>query len=325
MTRRFRSAFLSLLALVLMLAASGCDLFYRGDDGDQNLPNTYALAPSEDDIFPEGIAYDPVTTTFFVGSTTDGTIYRGRLNQSAARAFSEGGAAAVGLSLGRVLWVAGGMTGEAYAVDPISGALLTTFSSPAAEATFINDAAAVEDENGLPSGTAYFTDSARPVLFRAALTGTDTGALEPWLDLTETPITYEEGFDLNGIVSAAHGSYLIVVQSNTGQLFRIDTETKAVQEIDLSGQTVTNGDGLVLSGQTLYVVRNANAEIVPVALSEDYLTGTVGAAFAQGAGLLFPTTAARAAGDLLVVNGQLDVQGGGTPELPFTVSRVEIP
>lgn len=312
------------LFILLLLAASGCDVF-QGGKGPAQLEE-YVLVPRADDIFPEGIAYSPLTMTFFVGSTTDGTIYRGRLGRPAARAFSEGGATAAGLALGRVLWVAGGGTGDAYAIDPKRGTLLATLSSPEAEATFLNDVAIAGNGEDGPPRAAYFTDSRRPVLFRAPSSApAGTGTLEPWLDLTGTAISYEEGFNLNGIVSTTYGRYLIVVQSNTGQLFRIDTKTKAVHQIDLGGATVPNGDGLVLDGSMLYVIRNANAEIVPIELGDAYLTGAVGIAFGQDAGLLFPTTAAKARGDLLVVNGQLDATTDDGPVLPFTVSRVEIP
>jgi hypothetical protein len=41
------------------------------------------------------------------------------------------------------------------------------------------------------------------------------------------------------------------VQSNTGNLFRIDIESREAIHIDLGGETLTGGDGILLDGQIL--------------------------------------------------------------------------
>ena len=64
------------------------------------------------------------------------------------------------------------------------------------------------------------------------------------------------GNNLNGIAATPDGSTLIVVNSGTGKLYTIGTDTFATQEIDLAGTTMTAGDGILLHGRTLYVVRN---------------------------------------------------------------------
>jgi Cu-Zn family superoxide dismutase len=147
-------------------------------------------------------------------------------------------------------------------------------------------------------------------------------ALEPWLDLTGTPIQYTARFNVNGIVASPDGKYLVVSQSNTGELFRIDLATKAVVQIDLGGEAV-NGDGIELLGRTLYAV--AGGQIVKVALAGDLSSGEV---VSRTGDPLFssPTTIAIARGRLLVVNSQFDrLFGGLPPELPFTVSSIPIP
>ena len=145
--------------------------------------------------------------------------------------------------------------------------------------------------------------------------------MEVWLELDGTPIAYQSGFNLNGIAATEEGRHLLTVQFNTGQLFRIDTETREVAQIDLGGVALTTGDGLVLDGRTLYVVRENPAQVVPVTLSDDLLSGEVGDAFSDPSFDL-PTTAAKVGDRLLVVNSQLD---GGPTELPFTVSSISVP
>jgi sugar lactone lactonase YvrE len=164
----------------------------------------------------------------------------------------------------------------------------------------------------------------RPTLFRVpASSDGGVGEPEPWMELDGTPIEYGEGFNLNGIAATEDGQYLITVKSNTGKLYRIDTESKEVAE--LGGETPTNGDGLLLDDQTLYVVRNQQELIVSIELSEDFASGEVDEGFTD-LSFAYPTTIAKHDERLLVVNSQFDRrQSGEGPELPFTVSDVEIP
>jgi Cu-Zn family superoxide dismutase len=291
------------------------------DDGTRgkNRPNLYEIPG--DAVFPEGIALDG--RTFFVTSTTDGTIFKGDVGQAALTPFAAGGAdgrtTAVGLKVdgrGRLL-VAGGQTGKAFVLSAADGSTLKVLDSkPGSSQTFINDVT-------VAGRFAYFTDSMRPVILRAATSGDSVGDLEPWLDLSGTPFVYQDGFNANGIVSYDGGRLLVVVQSNTGKLFRIDTRTKAVSEIDLGGRTLTNGDGLVAHGSRLFVVRNADGMIVEVKLRHGRRAGRVGTAITSDQ-FRFPTTAALDGERLLVVNSQLDTRGG-TPALPFTVVAVRRP
>ena len=115
-----------------------------------------------------------------------------------------------------------------------------------------------------------------------------------------------------------------MVQSNTGKLFRIDTRSREVSQIDLGGATLTNGDGLVLQGRRLYVLRNAQELIVEVKLRGDARSGSVDRTLTSNA-LMFPTTAALdRQGRLLVVNAQFDKRPTGNPILPFTVAALPL-
>jgi Cu-Zn family superoxide dismutase len=138
--------------------------------------------------------------------------------------------------------------------------------------------------------------------------------------LTGTVLEYVAGFNVNGIVVTPDNRYLIAVQSNTGELFRITIASGEVAQIDLRGATVTAGDGLVLNGRVLYVVRNSFEEVVTIALTADRLQGFVSGTFTDES-FAFPTTAAWTGNRLLVVNSQFD-QREGQPVLPFTVSSV---
>jgi len=277
-------------------------------------------------VFPEGIALDKSGSgeTFFVSSTTDGTIFKGNKKATALAPFAAGGAdgrtTATGLTIdkGR-LFVSGTGTGKAFVLSTSDGRTLKVLdTAPGTTPTFINDVT-------VGGGYVYFTDSLRPIIFRAATSGATVGDIEPWLDLTGTPFVYQTGFNANGIVNYDDGRILVVVQANTGKLFRVNTKTKAVTEIDLGGRTVVNGDGLVAHGSRLYVMQRADNQITEVELRNGKRSGRIGNVRKSD---LFasPTTAARDGSRLLVVNSQFDKRCPGlTPVLPFTVVSVEKP
>lgn len=282
-------------------------------------PDTYAL-PGEQ-VFPEGIAVSEDGGTFYVGSTTSGTIYQGDVQSGEVSVLAEGDApTAIGLEVdpyGR-LWVAGGPTGNVFVYDTESGELLDTFATPEAEATFLNDLVFMND-------AVYVTDSARPELFRIGA-GSSLSELTSFVSFEDTVFPFDQQFNANGIVVSPDGSALVIVHSGNGELYRVDLGSSEVSEVESSAEPVTAGDGLALDGDTLYVVRNQFGQV-------DRLTLSASGDSVSPAGdpitsdlFQFPTTAAVADGNLLVVNSQFDQQGeDGEPELPFNVARVELP
>lgn len=273
-----------------------------------------------DRLFPEGIAFNEVSGKFYTGSTSDGTIFEGDLASGEISVFSKGGTdgrtSANGMKIGEggQLWVAGAMTGQMFVYDTKAGDLLASYKTPETDATFINDVALA------PNGDAYFTDSFRPCLFR--ISDSDNGVIEPWVDFSGTVLNYEEGFNLNGIAVTDSGRYVLVVHTGNGGLFRIHTATREVIKVDLGDSTLVGGDGLLLDRNTLYVVLNRFAKIVPVVLSDDFSEGVVGEGITH-VSFRFPTTIAKVGDSLLVVNSQINMREN-TPELPFTISRIAL-
>lgn len=64
-------------------------------------------------------------------------------------------------------------------------------------------------------------------------------------------------------------------QSNAGRLFRIDPATGVTRAISLGTESVPNGDGILLTGKTLYVVQNQQNRVAVIALSADLSSGRV--------------------------------------------------
>lgn len=265
---------------------------------------------------PEGITSGP-GTTFYVGSLADGALFRGDLRTGQGEVFVEGvaGETAVGTEYdprtGR-LWVAGGATGEVRVYDAASGELLGSWTPGGTG--FLNDVTVTRD-------AVYVTDSNVQQLI---VVPTPRGELP---DQTERlPLTgdivYGAGFNANGIEDARNGRVLLVVQSNTGLLFAVDPHTGVATTVDLGGADLTNGDGLLLEGHTLYAVLNRDNEIAEVRLRlrdgdpEGELVDTL-----TDPDFDVPTTVTEAAGRLFAVNARFGTPP--TPETEYDVVQVD--
>jgi Cu-Zn family superoxide dismutase len=285
--------------------------------------HTYALPG--DAVFPESVGVSKADHTYYVGSTGDGTVFKGSTDGTEAAVFLPGGADGrtfvAGVKVdGPYLLLAGGATGQLFVYDRRTGAFIKKFVVPPTGApTFINDVAIARN------GDLYVSDSLRPTIWKipAADVGTpsaDPVELVPWIDLSAI---YVSGFNFNGIVVTSHDRYVLATQSATGQLWRITIADKTIRQIDLGGVTLPNADGLALSGHTAYVAQNALSQIVRIDLKALYGTGTVVSTTTDPT-FMYTTAVALLPGRLLVVNSQFNNRGG-TPVLPFTVSNVARP
>lgn len=264
---------------------------------------------------PEGIAKSG--NTLYVGSIPTGAVYRADATSGVGSLVvpAQAGRAAIGLKVdgrGR-LFVAGGATGMAFVYDAANGQELATYTLTAASPTFVNDVI-------LTSDAAWFTDSANPVLYRVALPADGSlGGPEAVSTLALSgDFQFTPGaFNLNGIVAA--GSLLIVVQSNTGLPFTVDPASGVTQQINLGSESVPNGDGMLLEGQTLYVVQNQLNRVAVIDLAADFATGTVRTRIANPAFDVPTTIAGNAASGLFVVNARFGIVV--TPDTPYNVIR----
>jgi sugar lactone lactonase YvrE len=255
---------------------------------------------------PEGIEVGK-GTTFYVGSRVTGAIYRGNLRTGTGAILVAGGSGrmATGIELDPQsrLWVAGAGTGDAYVFNARTGALIRTYDFASAD-TFINDVVVTKS-------AAYFTDSRKALLYRVPIgPGGALGAFQR-IDLG-SPFVLGAGFNLNGIEATPNGKTLVAVQSNNGKLFRIDAATGAVREITLAGgQSVANGDGILLTGKTLYVVQNTNNQVAVIALTSNFSSGRVVTRLSDP-DFRVPTTIDDHGRRLYAVNANFGVANPGT-------------
>lgn len=267
---------------------------------------------------PEGIAIGGGPYAY-LGSLGDGSIYRADLRTGEGGIISAGpGTPSVGLKIdhrGR-LFVAGRGQG-ARVVDARTGEILASYTLTTVTPTFANDVF-------LTPRTAWFTDSYQPALY--ALPLGRHGELPEADDVVTITLSGDwsqvpgEVVNANGITSTPDGSALLVVQSGVGGLHRVNPRTGATKLVDLGDAApLTNGDGLLLTGRTLYVVQNRQNAVDVFRLAADGRSGVFQRRITDP---LFdvPTTAAAYRGRLYLPNARFTTTP--TPETTYDVISV---
>ena len=248
------------IVAVLALAAGATVASARGghDKGGKGAKERLFTLKPDPAGNPEGIAFDKRSKAFYVSITVGGDIYRGSLKSDTVEPFIEGEGSSVGVKVKRgKLYVAGGATGAIKVYDLATKALVAKFETGADG--FLNDLVVTR------GGDVYVTDSKRPTLWHVTAEQVEAGSGTPQaLDVSAIP--YETGpndFNVNGIV-AKSSSKLIVVDSNSGKLFRIklNDEGDAIEDLDeITGATVLGGDGMLLDRGKLVVVQGAAEQL----------------------------------------------------------------
>jgi sugar lactone lactonase YvrE len=282
-------------------------------------PNWPELIPLPNGFQPEGVASGR-GTTLYAGSRTTGAIYEAdaRTGEGEILVEAQTGRVALGIQFDNrtgALFVAGGPTGHGYVYDARSGADLADYTLTMTTTTFVNDVA-------VTNNAAYFTDSFQPVLYVVPLGPggrlPGNGAVEA-LPLSGDYQFVPGGFNANGIEATPNGQALIIVNSTTGLLYRVDPVTGEATEIDLGGATLTAGDGLLLQGHTLYVVRNQLNQIAVVQLDPGFTSGAVVGTLTDD-DFDIPTTVARIGASLYAVNARFTTPP--TPDTEYDIVRL---
>ncbi len=297
---------------VVSIPTAGAGAAPGGSGDGAALPTT---VPLPDGFAPEGIAIGREPFAYF-GSLLDGSIYRADLVTGGGRIISQGpGTASAGMKLdgrGR-LFVAGGDAGDARVVSASTGEVLARYPLTSLP-SFVNDVILTPD-------AAWFTDSFNPVLYKLPLgrAGRLPGPDEVVTVPLSGDIAFGEGFNVNGISRTPDGAGLLVVQSNTGLLFRVDPATGVATTVDLAGELVVGGDGILLTGRTLYVVENTPNEVAVVRLDRAAGRGTVVDRVTDPR-FDVPTTAARFDGRIYLVNSRFLLDP--TPTTTYTAVAI---
>jgi sugar lactone lactonase YvrE len=251
-------------------------------------------------------------STFYAGDLFAGDIFRGDVQRGTAELFIDApdGRMAVGMVFDRrhdLLFVAGGFTGQAYVYNTRSGKTVKSYD-------FVTDGTSVINDVTLTGSGAWFTDSAKRVLYFVPLNNKGEPGTFQEVPLTGPAAALTGDFNLNGIAAVNGGRTLIVSHSANGALYTVDPKTGGSAAI--AGISVPSVDGIVLSGRRLWAVQNSN-QITRILLNDDLTAGTVEKVIESN---LFqvPSTAARFGHRLAVVNAKFDTG------IPPTADQFEV-
>ena len=224
-----------------------------------------------DSFLPEGITIGKAPVAY-LGSRADGDIIAADLRTGQLRLVSEGrgpGFPSIGLKIDKqgLLYVAGGPTGTARVVDSRTGDLLAEYTL-STETSFINDVV-------LTKRAAWFTNSQQPELYRVPRAGTtrQRGPLIPLTGDWEQVAGLQRQRDRPDARTAGLCWWSTPPPaSSSGSTRRPGWRPRSIS----AATSLTNGDGLLVQGRTLYVVQNRLNQVAVVKLNRRRHQGPAG-------------------------------------------------
>jgi hypothetical protein len=312
---------LSILAAALLTAA----LALPAAGAEHPFPKS---VPLPDDFQPEGIAVG-YGSTFYVGSMWDGDIYRGNLRTGDGRVFIDvSDRQALGMKFDRrhnLLFVAGGFNGHAYVYDNRTGSTVADLTLGTPGATVVNDVA-------LTPRAAYFTDSFAPNIYKVPIGKHGVIGSPTTITVTGPAASTTAGtFGLNGIAAIDGGKMLLVDHSHLAILATVNPRTGVSRQVDIGAGSLTadTPDGLVLDGNTAWVIENFANTVVKIRMSHRFADGRILTSITDP---LFrvPTGGALHGSRLALVNSRFDlgfpppVGPGAPPGTDFNVVQLRV-
>jgi len=228
------------------------------------------------------------------------------------------------------LFVAGCFHGTALVYNADTGVELKKYQITPEFESVINDIAITQD-------AVYFTDFANPAIYRLPLTKNgnipDAEDAATAIPLSEEFVAGDNvyGAFANGIVATPDGKTLIVGNSGTSQIFRVDPATGQADEIVVS-PPLSEGfiDGIVMRDGILYILTPYDPTPVDtiqvVLLGDDMLTGTLLGTITDDD--IDGVASGALHGDSLYVNNAryytVFYDEDLTPETPFWITKLNI-
>lgn len=263
---------------------------------------------------PEGIATAGGARAWF-GSLADGDVYVANLRTGKGHRIHQGdGTPSVGMKIDarKRLWIAGGADGDAKVLNARTGRTVAHFDFTS-DASFVNDVV-------LRRNAAWFTDSQNAVLYKVApRRGKAASATVTKVPLKGAWSQVANDFNANGISTTPGGRALLVVQSATGTLFKVDPRTGRATKVGLRGYRLTNGDGMLRVGRTLYVAQNRDNVVAKIRLNKAGTKGRLVRTI-RSAEFDVPTTIASWKGGLYLPNARFTTTP--TPTTSYWATRV---
>ncbi len=286
------------------------------DAGPEPLVPLYEI-PGED-LFPEGIAFDPQTRQFFVGSLEHGSVSRIPGGAIVVEPPEEEGWRSLGLAVdsqARRLWICAEDRehGEIWAVE------MSDWSRKRFSLEEVKANGRCNDLSVDPQGRVWITDPRNGAVYQ----GDIEAGLSLLLEDEQLNGTFP-GLGPNGIVVAPDGESLILAVYKPSALFRLSLAGE-LSPIELSGESfgsddpIIGADGLAFVGERLYVVFDDQVSQLEFSAPQRAVVLANLRHPAVDHGL---STAAEAEGALYLLKGEVSrYVTNRDPELPFQILR----
>jgi hypothetical protein len=273
--------------------------------------NAQNIPFNSNELYPEGIAYSKKQDVFFVSSLHYGKI--GKVTRKGVYTefiTDKDLVSTIGIHANEkanLLYVCvsdPGVSVNTSAATQMKLAKLFAFDLTTGKRKFVADLGALNKDAGNfandvdfdSQGNTYVTNSASPIIYKVTKNGIASvfATNENWK---------KEGFNLNGIVVHPNG-YLIVVQSNTGELYKVSTKNpKEITKINTD--IILGGDGIFLNGKKdLMVISNATKQVFKLNSTNDFASAKV--LKTAPTEMTFPTTGIVINKKQYVLNAKLD-------------------
>jgi sugar lactone lactonase YvrE len=273
--------------------------------------NAQNIAFNSNELYPEGIAYSKKQDVFFVSSLHYGKI--GKVTRKGVYTEFITDATLVSTigihanEKANLLYVCVSDPGVAVttsATTQMKLAKLIAYDLTTGKQKFVADLGALNTTGGNfandvdfdAQGNTYVTNSASPIIYKVSPKGVPSifATSDNWK---------KEGFSLNGIVVHPKG-YLIAVQSNTGELYKISLK-KPTEITKINTDLIPGGDGIFLNGNNeLIVISNSTKQVFQLNSTDDFASAKV--LKTAPTEMNFPTTGIVVDKKYYVLNAKLD-------------------
>lgn len=286
------------------------------------------------EAYPEGIAFDSMTNSFFVSSARLGTIGKVSEDGQYNSLISDPGfKSSYGLKVhpdGKRIFVCIGDANYSKFTSPDTRkkmARLIGIDKATGKKTDDIDLSGLIAGNHFPNDlsfdnqqNAYITDSFANVIYKVATNGKASV-------FADSPLFKTEGIGLNGIVYHPSG-YLLTVSSGTGALYKIPLNNpKAVSKVS-SEQFFVNGDGLLLAANNkLIVVQNGGSDkIYELQSDNEWASAKLSASTLAADRFTYPSTATMAKGKIWIMNAKFSELTDSTsvPSKKFAIQHARL-
>ena len=273
--------------------------------------NAQNIAFNSNELYPEGIAYSKKQDVFFVSSLHYGKIGKVSRKGIYSEFITDNDlVSTIGIHANEkanLLYVCvsdPGVSVNTAKENQMKLAKLIAYDLTSGKRKFVADLGELNKDGGNFAndvdfdklGNCYVTNSASPIIHKVTPKGIATifATSENWK---------KEGFNLNGIVVHPNG-YLIVAQSNTGELYKVSIKNPK-EIIKISSDVMLGADGIFLNGKNeLLVISNSTKQVFKLNSTDDFASTNV--LKTAPTEMTFPTTGIFVDKKYYVLNAKLD-------------------